>query len=131
MSKVSPKAIEFTKSAYSDNGWLVQPSPRGALTTFTASKAGKLHHVRVLLGEHTWAEGEKINFVQNAVSNLAIPIAATYVEMPTKDGVVQKVSFYDLNNGKSVRIRAPAKTPEEEKPAPKKAAPKAKQNPPN
>ncbi len=106
---ISQRATNYVRDLYLTVGWQVQMSPRGSITSFTASKDGKkLHHVRVIFGEDTWAEGEKVNFNQNAVANRASAIVATYTEVTAKDGTItQKTSLFDVNENRPIRLVMP------------------------
>jgi len=108
--KKMPRAQTITEEvigAYKTAGWEVQTAPRRAPMTFTAKRGEHYHHVKVVdaakekNGGADPSDVAKSDFVQNAISNVARPVYATYNE--TSAGKI-KINFKDVNTGGAVRI---------------------------
>lgn len=110
--KTSP--VDIAAAKYSENGWTIIKPPRGSVNDFIANRNGRLHFVQVVTKE-TYEDpkyhgGAKNDFVQNAMSNSAIPVFAHVV-----GGSKPKVTFQDVNTNNRVIVSQRSKTTDEKK----------------
>ena len=110
--KVSP--IDIAAAKYSENGWTIIKPPKGSVNDFIANRNGRLHFVQVVTKESyedpKYHGGAKNDFVQNAMSNSAIPVFAHVV-----GGSKPKVTFQDVNTNNRIIVSQRSAKAEEKK----------------
>ena len=90
-----PSVKGFVLAKYRLEGWEVVCPPAVAPMDLICVRDSKFHFVKLIVDKEP-TDGEKNNFIQNALSNCAIPIYATV------DG--EKLSLKDINEAKKVVI---------------------------
>lgn len=111
--------IKEVRNKYTLSGWTVITPPKGGPVDLIASRMGKLHYVRVKpieRGDEPKYHGEaKNDFIQNAMSNTAIPVFATVhaARSPTAAKTVPvRITFENVNLATSVIVSRATKTTE-------------------
>lgn len=110
--KVTP--FDFTGHAmqkYTDGGWNAFRSQQGAINDFVAHRGTKTHFVRVVPSNDTenlkFAGVDKNSFIQNALSNNAIPVFAKVTPVAKKGEATPtsaNVTFTNINDGARVIV---------------------------
>lgn len=92
-----PSVIGFVLSKYRLEGWEVLMAPPTAPMDLICVRSSRFHFVKVLGGAEP-SDGERNQFIQNAMSNRAEPIFATV------EG--EKMDLKNINEGTRVQIKA-------------------------
>lgn len=115
-----PAAAVIAK--YTEFGWTAIRAPKNSLNDIIAQKDKRLHFIQVVTPE-TIDDGKftglpKNTFIQNAFSNMAIPVYAHVLVSKKKDGsIAAKVTFEDVNLNTRIIVggKKPAGGDEEKK----------------
>ena len=106
VESVRPCPLEDVINKYIKFGWKIVVPPRGGINDIIAQKDKKMHFVQVVMDEmQTDAKfsGEaQNNFIQNAMSNMGVPIYARIgsVRKKNADGskaINNTITFEDVN----------------------------------
>ncbi len=104
MSDKTPRGdVKYVAEYYAQNKWTVITAPKGSLVDLIASKGSRMHFVKVLSTSGTsYSEGvAKNDYIQNAFSNMAIPVFATEIsESP------RVYKYVNINTETYVSVRA-------------------------